>query len=308
MSQEANPGLIFLEKVRLSFPHLAAPHASAVGATPKFSGDFIMEPNHPGYAQFHAMVQAKALEKLGAQTNAILQFIQQDRKLRSYGVGEECIDKSTLQPYLGYPGHVFVKANNAVQPAMFDAAGTQLMDARMFYGGCYVNVQIQPWIQDNTHGRAVRCELVGIQFHSDGESFGVAPVDPNSLFGAVPGAPAAIAPGVAPVVPGVAPVAQPPVGVAPVGYPPASPGVVPAVAAPGVAPATAPPVTQPGGVQPGGYDPALYPAPTAQPPGAAAPVQPNLGVPGVAPATGLPPGQLPAVAPGINPQTGLPYQ
>ena len=268
MSQEeANPGLVYIEKVRLSFPHLAAPHASAEGAVPKFSGDFIMEPNHPGYAAFWAAVQAKALEKFGAQADATLQYINADRKLRAYGSGEECIDQKTMTPYAGYPGNVFVKANNAVQPAMFDAAGTQLMDARMFYGGCYVNVQVQPWMQDNAHGKAVRCELVGVQFHSDGEAFGVAPVDPNSLFGAVAGAPAAIAPGVAPVAqPGVA---QPPGGYNPAAYP-AAPGVAP-VAQPGVAPVAQPgvaPVAQPG------VAPVAPVAPVAQPGVAPAAVAP----------------------------------
>lgn len=280
MSQDTNPGLVYLEKVRLSFPHLAAAHASAQGAVAKFSGDFIMDPAHPGFAQAYAAWSAKATEKFGAQADPIMQFIATDRKLRAYGSGEECIDKNTMQPYAGYPGQVYLKANNGIQPAMFDANGSQLLDARKFYGGCYVNAQIQPWVQDNAHGRAFRCELVGIQFHSDGEAFGVAPIDPASLFGAIPGAPAAIAPGVMPAM-------APPPGL---GLP--------------AAPAAPAPVI-PGVQAPGGYDPALYPAPVAQP---VAPVAPEaLGVPGIAQPMAPPPGVPVAQAPGINPATGLPY-
>lgn len=283
MTQEANPGLIYLEKVRLSFPHLAAPHASAPGATPKYSGDFIMDPTHPGFAAIYAAWQAKAVEKFGGQADAIIQFINADRKLRAYGYGEEAIDKNTMAPYAGYPGMVFVKANNAVQPALFDENGTQLMDARKFYGGCYVNVQVQPWIQDNQHGRGFRCELVGIQFHSDGEAFGVAPVDPNTLFGAVPGAPAPVAPGVG----GPAPAAP-----APAQYVPPAGGVSPAAPAPGVQ-------------APGGYDPGMYPAPAATPV-APAGAPPALGVPGqpapAAPAPVAPAPGVPGQPPGYPPQ------
>jgi len=285
MTQEANPGLVYLERVRLSFPHLAAPHASAQGSAPKYSGDFIMEPTHPGYAAFMAQVQAKALEKWGAQTDAILQFIGTDRKLRCYGAGEEVINSQTMQPFDGYPGNIYIKANNAIQPALFDEAGTQLLDARKFYGGCYVNVQIQPWIQDNQHGRAVRCELVGVQFHSDGEAFGAAPIDPTTLFGAVPGAPAAIAPGVAGTVPAGTQVPAP-----------TTPGAV----VPGVAPGAP--------AAPGGYDPTQYAAPPAAAPQPAAPAPAAPGAPpALGPAPTAPAAVAPAAAPGV-PAPGYPPQ
>ena len=274
--QNQERGLIFLEKVRLSFPHLAAPQASTLGGEPKFKADFIMEPTHPGYAAFHARVQELALTQWGEQATAILQWINNDRKMRSYGAGEECIDKNTMQPYKGYPGMVYIKANNAQQPVLFNADGQRAMDARQFYGGCYVNVQVQPWLQDNQHGRAVRCELVGVQFHSDGEAFGVAPVDPTTLFNPVPGAPAAIAPG---VMPGQAP-AQPMPGQPMPGQP-------------------VQPAPNPAAQAPGGYDPSLYPA--QQP----APLAPQgapaaLGVPGQQPAPqGAP---TPGITPGYPPQ------
>jgi hypothetical protein len=66
--------------------------------------------------------------------------------------------------------------------------------ARKLYGGCFVNAAVKSWLQDNKHGRGVRCELVAIQFAKDGEAFGEGHVDAAPMFGAVasatPAAPA----------------------------------------------------------------------------------------------------------------------
>ena len=66
------------------------------------------------------------------------------------------------------------------------------------YGGCRVNAAVKPWLQDNKHGRGIRCDLIAVQFAADDTPFGEGAVDASNLFGAVAGAPAA-APGFAPV-------------------------------------------------------------------------------------------------------------
>lgn len=43
---------------------------------------------------------------------------------------------------------------------------------RKFYGGCYGNVLIRPWWQDNNFGKRVNAGLLAVQFAKDGESFG----------------------------------------------------------------------------------------------------------------------------------------
>jgi hypothetical protein len=58
------------------------------------------------------------------------------------------------------------------------------------YGGCRVNAAVKPWLQDNKHGRAIRCDLVAVQFAGDDKPFGEGAVDASNLFGAVAAAPA----------------------------------------------------------------------------------------------------------------------
>jgi hypothetical protein len=67
---------------------------------------------------------------------------------------------------------------------------------RAMYGGCRVNAAVKPWLQDNKHGRGVRCDLVAIQFAGDDKAFGEGAADASSMFGAVaaPAAPVAAAP------------------------------------------------------------------------------------------------------------------
>lgn len=198
--------IILLSNTRLSFPNLIEPRAAAENpnAVKKYSADFIMDQDTPAFKQFMAECGKLALEKWGEHANNVMQLIQQDRRLRCYGSGSERIDKKTFAPYKGYEGKVYIAANRAEPPQMIQSDGTPVdpsntmgyqMLARKMYGGCYVNAAVRPWLQDNAHGRGIRCDLVAIQFHADGEAFGEGATDASSLFGAVAGgaaAPAAV--------------------------------------------------------------------------------------------------------------------
>ena len=133
-------------------------------------------------------------------------MIQSDRRLRCYGRGEEKVNKKTFQPYDGYAGNVYVTAGRDSQPQIIQADGTPIDPnnsmayqqlTRKMYGGCRVNAAVKPWLQENSYGRGVRCDLVAVQFAADDQPFGEGAVDAAPLFGAVAGAtaaPAAVAP------------------------------------------------------------------------------------------------------------------
>ena len=188
--------IIYLTNARLSFPHLVEPRASTdnPAAPKKYSADFIIEPSNPGFAQFMQRYQEMAVAKWGEHANQVMQLIQADRKLRCYGSGAEKIDKKSFQPYSGYAGMVFVAANKDQMPQMIQADGKPVEAgnvmayqalARKMYGGCYVNVALKPWLQENKHGRGVRCDLVALQFAKDGEAFGEGVADASGMFAPV---------------------------------------------------------------------------------------------------------------------------
>lgn len=190
--------IIFLSNVRLSFPHLAEPQKQINEATGKerisYNCEFIMPQDHAGFAQFMARYGALALERWKEHAHIVMGMVQNDRKTRCYGRGEEKVNKKTFQPYDGYAGHVFITAGRDSQPQMIQADGSTVdaansmanqQLARKMYGGCRVNAAVKPWLQDNKHGRGIRCDLIAVQFYLDDAPFGEGNVDASGMFGAV---------------------------------------------------------------------------------------------------------------------------
>jgi hypothetical protein len=190
--------VIFLSNVRLSFPHLAEPQKQVnevTGATRiSYNCEFIMPQDHVGFNQFMTRYGEMALEKWKEHAQAVMSIIQTDRKLRSFGRGEEKLNKKTFQPYDGYAGHVYITAGRDSCPQVIQADGNPIdpnntmayqQTARKMYGGCRVNAAVKPWLQENKHGRGIRCDLIAVQFAGDDTAFGEGAVDASSMFGAV---------------------------------------------------------------------------------------------------------------------------
>ena len=204
--------VIYLSNVRLSFPHLAEPQKNVNAETGKerisYNCEFIMPQDHAGFTQFMQQFAALAAEKCKDHAQQVMQMIQSDRRLRCYGRGEEKVNKKTFQPYDGYAGNVYITAGRDSQPQIIQADGTPIDPnnsmayqqlTRKMYGGCRVNAAVKPWLQDNKHGRGIRCDLIAIQFAGDDTAFGEGAVDASGMFGAVAGAPAGMfAPAAAP--------------------------------------------------------------------------------------------------------------
>lgn len=186
---------IHLSRVRLSFPKLVEAQSLArfADAGKKFGADLILAGDDPQMKRFMDLVRQIAAEKWKDNASAILNMLQNDRLKRCYGNGSEKVDKKTLKPYVGYEGNAYISASSRedkppvmVRPdaTVCDNANTLERQtlARKLYGGCYVNVVLRPWCQDNQLGRGIRCELVAVQFAADGEAFGDAPPDLTGMF------------------------------------------------------------------------------------------------------------------------------
>lgn len=67
---------------------------------------------------------------------------------------------------------LIVKASNVTRPVVKDRDKTPLVAADgKPYSGCYVNLILDVWCQDNDHGQRVNANLLGIQFKEDGPAF-----------------------------------------------------------------------------------------------------------------------------------------
>ncbi len=210
--------VIYISNARLSFPHLAEPQRTVNEVTGKerisYNCELLLPPDHPGFAAFMKRFGELAIAKWNEHAQNVMQLINNERKTRCYGRGEEKVNKKTFQPYDGYVGHVYITCGRETPPQMIaddgnpvDASNTMATQAlaRKMYGGCRVNVAIKPWLQENKHGRGIRCDLVAIQFAGDDKAFGEGSVDVSPMFKPVASAPAA-APAVS--IPGLPPFLQ----------------------------------------------------------------------------------------------------
>lgn len=187
--------IIYLSNVRLSFPKLIEPDVKVDPKTNKniitYSCDLLMPKDHPGFKQFMTKYNEMALEKWGTSVQMVMNMINNDRRFRCYGSGDEKLNQKTFEVYTGYAGNVYIRAARFDQPQIFQPDGNKIDNkdtlaynhlTRDMYAGCNVNAAIKPWLQDNTHGRGSRCELIAIQFAGDNEPLGSAQLDVSSIF------------------------------------------------------------------------------------------------------------------------------
>lgn len=201
--EKPTKSVIYLSNVRLSFPHIAEPQTTVNKETGKktisWSTDLLIPKNgHKGFEEFMKVYGALAAVRWKEKANQVMQMIHSNPKMRCYGDGDnpnEKISNKTMEKYAGYAGNTFIAARSDKMPQIVRpdtgevVPSDQTMEiqqlARKFYGGCWVNVAISPWLQDNDHGKAVRCNLIAIQFLKDDISFAEAPPDVTGIFGSV---------------------------------------------------------------------------------------------------------------------------
>lgn len=208
---------LWIRNARLSFPHLLVAKPVNNGP-PKFSANFILQDSAPEWAEAMQIIGQLATDKWADKAQGVLNMISQDKRLRCYGSGSEKISQTSGEVYDGYgdPGIVFISGSNDSQPDLRGADAQPIPPTgnanQLFVGGNYVDAVVRFWPQENEHGRAIRGQLVGVQYLREGEHFGNDEVDVGTVFQAVPGAPAptAAAPGMpaaAPAAPAAAPAA-----------------------------------------------------------------------------------------------------
>lgn len=180
-----------IDNVRLSFPVLFEPQAVKSTDKPACSATGLLPPDHPAVAQIKAAMKAAAVEKWKDKAEAMYAALEKADKL--------CLHDGTLKAakYDGYHGMLYINARSETPPKVKDRDPSRDLtkaDGRP-YSGCYVNLIVDIYAQDNSYGQRINASLKGVQFWADGEPFaGGAPasddefaqfgegVDPNDPF------------------------------------------------------------------------------------------------------------------------------
>lgn len=162
---------IKLKNVRGAFLNLREAKAFNDG-DPRFSGSFIVPPDHPQFKEINDAVAAVAKDKWPKDHVAILKQLKAGGKL-CFRSGD---DKAK---YDGFEGNWYVSASNKPDqpPEIRTRDGKSLLKTGGTptdpepYSGSYLVVTLDLWAQDNQFGKRVNSNIVGVQFYRHGDAF-----------------------------------------------------------------------------------------------------------------------------------------
>ena len=160
-----------LNNVRLSFPSLFK-KAEFNGVETKFEATFLL----------HKEDQADLIAKVEKQIDTIANDHFKGKVPKGLKI---CLADGDEKDYDGYENHMSLKAAANKRPTIIDRDKTPLAeDDGVMYAGCYVNVIVDFWVQDNQYGKRINSNLLGVQFFKDGDEFGSGDTDVTSDFDA----------------------------------------------------------------------------------------------------------------------------
>lgn len=156
---------INLKNVRLAFPELWEAKTVNGEGKPAFSATGLLPRNHPQVKEIEAAQEEVGKAKWGTKWPQVKKEIAANNRAALK-------DGDAKASYAGYAEHWFVSARNETRPTVIDRDRTQLTqkDGKP-YSGCYVNMIIELWAQDNNYGKRINASLAGVQFLKDGEPF-----------------------------------------------------------------------------------------------------------------------------------------
>lgn len=184
MNTAATPTRVMLTKARLAFPVLNEPEQFQGEGKPRYSGTFLIDKDGPDHKACIAAMRAAAAAKWGeAKADAAIKGLTAGLKVALY-------DGDLKDQWDGFAGNYVVGAHSQASnpPRLLDGRKKELpRDTGVIYPGCYVNASIEFWAQDNQYGKRINAQLRGVQFHSDGDSFGAGSAASPDEFGEVEG-------------------------------------------------------------------------------------------------------------------------
>lgn len=179
--KKKDPARVQLKNVRLSFADIykAKRYGGSDGESqsePKFSANALLDPDtREGKANIAKMEDAidYVIDTHKWSGGKTPKFPEAKLPLR---------DGSNMD-YDGYDGMMFVSATNAKKPRILDSdkVDVQEGDDEAPYSGCFVDMIVRVWAQDNKFGKRINASLEGIRFRDDGDAFGAAPLDPDEF-------------------------------------------------------------------------------------------------------------------------------
>lgn len=169
---------VIVHNVRLSFFNGFKAVAFQGDGKAKFSTGAIIRPSAvDSVAALREALEEVAKEKWGAKDAQTLnELIRKDRVC--FQEKPKC--NAQGDPYEGYKDMFSLSASADARPLILDRNKAPLneSDGRP-YSGCYADIGIEIWAQDNQYGKRINATLKAIRFRADGDAFsGGVPASP----------------------------------------------------------------------------------------------------------------------------------
>ena len=164
-------GIIKILNVRASYPHLDKPYAGDDGGEPKFSIVGLAD------KATHQEVKEACVE--------VIEDLKKANKNAKVSKDKLFIKNGDDSDKEEYEGMWAISARETKRPKVRDGNGDLLeVDeiADVVYPGCYVDIIIRPWFQDNAFGKRCNANLLSVKFRADGEQFGEGRIDDDDLW------------------------------------------------------------------------------------------------------------------------------
>lgn len=160
---------VVLKMTRGAFLQIWEPKPFGGDGDPACSGCFLIDPNTPEGAAniklMNAAIEQVASEKWKEKAPAMVKTLRAKDAL--------CLhDGSSKAEYDGFDGMMYVAARNKSRPHILDRDRNPLTEADgRPYSGCYVNVSLDIWPQENQYGKRINAKLLAVQFAKHGDAF-----------------------------------------------------------------------------------------------------------------------------------------
>ncbi len=165
------------DPVRLAFPHIWTKRAGMVNADgstsePKYEATAILKPGGANAKAIMAAIAETGADVYGKDWKVAYdeEFSDDQRGLRKGNLKKS---KDGVV-YDGFEDMVYVTAKSKERIPAYDTNGALLADGDgRPYGGCYVDMNVEVWpLKKQGAKKRFVCDLKGIRFRSDGDSFG----------------------------------------------------------------------------------------------------------------------------------------
>lgn len=157
---------------RLAFAKVNQPESFKGQGKPRYSASLIMDTDGKSHKKVKAAMKDAAGQKWGES--------KADKMVKALVKGNKvCLIEGDSKPDVdGYEGMMVVNAaspQNAPPTLVKSENGMNIKldneSQSTIYSGCWVNMLIDVWAQDNDFGKRLNASLAGIQFVKDGEAF-----------------------------------------------------------------------------------------------------------------------------------------